>query len=151
MKVRLDVSENCYEEIRQKLQQAGFEVTENDDEQFILHEKDLYASHLALKDDKGERLHLPIEDVIFMESYGHTIEVVTMKGRYQSSESLRRMSEILDPAIFLRISNSTIINRRHLKEIIPGFSMKFRLRMADGSQVEVTRSYYNAFREFFKI
>ena len=50
-----------------------------------------------------------------------------------------------------RISNSVIINRRHLKEIIPSFSMKFRLRMSDGSIVEVTRSYYSSFKEAFRI
>ena len=151
MKVRLDVSENSISEIRERLEKAGFEVTENDDEQFVMHERNLHASYLAVKDEKGNRIHLPVEEVIYAESFGHNIEVICEKGRFQCAETLRRLTEMLDPTLFLRISNSTIINRRHLKEIIPGFAMKFRLRMSDGSLVEVTRSYYQAFREFFRI
>ena len=86
-----------------------------------------------------------------MESYGHSIDVVCQQGRCQSNETLRELISMLDPTVFVRISNSVIINRRHVREIIPGFSMKFRVRMSDNSIVEVTRSYYNSFKEFFRI
>ena len=94
---------------------------------------------------------MAVEDIIYMESYGHSIDVVSDKGRFQSSEPLKNLLTVLDSTMFVRISNSVIINRRKLKEIIPSFSMKFKLRMSNGDIVEVTRSYYNSFREYFRI
>ncbi len=150
-KVRLEINEESFEEIREMLEKSGFRVTDEDDEDFILLQKDLHVSHLSVRNYDGDRIHVPVEDIIFMESYGHSIDVFCTNGRYQSSQPLKQLLESLDPAIFIRISNSVIINRRHLKEIIPSFSMKFRLRMSDGSIVEVTRSYYSSFKEAFRI
>ena len=150
-KVRLEISADSFEEIRKMLEKSGFSITAEDDEDYILLQKQLHVSHLSVRNYEGERIHVPVEDIIFMESYGHSIDVICTKGRYQSSQSLKQLLESLDPAIFIRISNSVIINRRHLKEIIPSFSMKFRLRMSDDSIVEVTRSYYSSFREAFRI
>ena len=150
-KVRLEINEESFEEIREMLEKSGFSVTTEDDEDYILPQKDLHVSHLSVRNYDGDRIHVPVEDIIFMESYGHSIDVFCTTGRYQSSQPLKQLLESLDPAIFIRISNSVIINRRHLKEIIPSFSMKFRLRMSDGSIVEVTRSYYSSFKEAFRI
>lgn len=150
-KVRLEINEESFEEIREMLEKSGFRVTDEDDEDFILLQKDLHVSHLSVRNYDGNRIHVPVEDIIFMESYGHSIDIFCTNGRYQSSQPLKQLLESLDPAIFIRISNSVIINRRHLKEIIPSFSMKFRLRMSDGSIVEVTRSYYSSFKEAFRI
>ena len=150
-KVRLEINEESFEEIREMLEKSGFSVTTEDDEDYILLQKDLHVSHLSVRNYDGDRIHVPVEDIIFMESYGHSIDVFCTNGRYQSSQPLKQLLESLDPAIFIRISNSVIINRHHLKEIIPSFSMKFRLRMSDGSIVEVTRSYYSSFKEAFRI
>ena len=150
-KVRLEINEENFEEIREMLEYSGFSVTVEDDEDYILLQKDLHISHLSVRNRVGDKIHVPVEDIIYMESYGHSIDVICTSGRYQSSQPLRQLLEVLDPAIFVRISNSVIINRRHLKEIIPSFSMKFRLRMSDDSIVEVTRSYYSSFREYFRI
>lgn len=150
MRIRLEVDENKLAIIKEKLEQAGFVITE-DDEDYILLQKDLYVSHLTVRNSVGDKVHMAVEDIIYMESYGHSIDVVSDKGRFQSSEPLKNLLTVLDSTMFVRISNSVIINRRKLKEIIPSFSMKFRLRMSNGDIVEVTRSYYNSFREYFRI
>ena len=150
-KVRLEISEENFEQIREMLEKSGFTVTAEADEDYILLQKDLHISHLSVRNRVGDRIHVPVEDIIFMESYGHSIDVICTKGRYQSSQSLKQLLAALDPNVFVRISNSVIINRHHLKEIIPSFSMKFRLKMSDGSIVEVTRNYYSSFKDFFRI
>ena len=151
MKIRLQVSDESREKIQAQLEKAGFAISDDDDAQFVLSEKDLYLSHLSVRNQKGERIYLQSEDIIYMESYGHNIDVITRQERYSSSDPLKRMLELLDPADFTRISNSVIINRKHLKEIIPSFAMKFRLKMDNGDTVEVTRSFYNSFRDFLGI
>ena len=48
----------------------------------------------------------------------------------------------------LRISDNL---RKHVKKIRPTFSMKYILTMTNGELVDVTRSYYTNFRNFFNI
>ena len=149
-KIRLEVRPEELAEIMEMLEKGGFVISE-DEEDYVLLQKDIHLSHLAVRNKAGDRLHVPVEDILYMESYGHSIDVVCQQGRCQSNETLRELISMLDPTVFVRISNSVIINRRHVREIIPGFSMKFRVRMSDNSIVEVTRSYYNSFKEFFRI
>ena len=149
-KIRLEVNQDDYQAISETLRAAGFAIVD-DNEDYVLNELNLHQAYLLVKDRTGDRIHLPVEDIIYMESYGHSIDVMTPKGRYQSSDPLKRISELLDPSVFIRISNSAIINRKHLKEIIPSLAMRFRLRMSNGDIVEVTRSYYSSFREQMNI
>ena len=58
---------------------------------------------------------------------------------------------MLDPDQFLRISNSVVIARNKVKSISPTLSMKFILTMQNGKKVDVTRSYYYIFKEYFGI
>ncbi len=149
-KIRLEINDSDYREISEKLKNAGFDIVE-ENEHYVLKERDLYSSYLTVKDKVGDRVHLPVKDIIYMESYGHNIDIITPKGRYQSSEALKRLNELLDPSEFVRISNSIIISRKHIKEIIPTLTMKFRLRMSNNDIVEVTRSYYGSFRDYMNI
>ena len=149
MKIKLLVSEARREEITEKLEKAGFQI--DDEAPFLLSETRVHPAFLTVRDDRGERMRLATEDIIFMESYGHRVEVHTAQGTYQAADRLYPLAETLDPARFLRISNSVIIARHHVKKIRPALSMKFVLTLSDGTVVDVTRSYYSAFRDFFNI
>ena len=150
MKIRLEVNQDDYQKISDILTKAGFEVVD-EGEDYLLSENGLHPVHFLVRDEKGDKIHIPVADIIYMESFGHNIDVISISGRYQTSDPLKRILSLLDPAQFIRISNSVIINRAQLKEIIPSLAMKFRLRMSNGDLVEVTRSYYASFREIFHI
>ncbi|MBP3728969.1 MAG: LytTR family transcriptional regulator [Lachnospiraceae bacterium] len=149
MKIRLLVRETHREEITEKLEKAGFQI--DDEAPFLLSETQVHPAFLSLRDSRGERVRLAVEDIIFIESYGRRVEVHTAQGSYQAADRLYQLAEMLDPGRFLRISNSVIIARRHVKKIRPALSLKFVLTLSDGTVVDVTRSYYSAFREFFNI
>ena len=149
-KIRLEVNQDDYQKISDVLSAAGVEIVD-ENEDYLLSENGLHPAHFLVKDQKGDKVHIPVEDIIYMESFGHNIDVISANGRYQTTDPLKRIIALLDPSIFIRISNSVIINRSHLKEIIPSLAMKFRLKMSNGGTVEVTRSYYASFREIFRI
>lgn len=149
MKVKLLISENRIAEITNTLQELGIEI--DDEAEFILTEKNNFISHLPVRDEKGERCNVPVDDIIYIESYSHNVDIHTMDDCYKSSDALYQISNMLNPEEFLRISNSVIISRRHVKKIKPALSMKFVLTLSDGTLVDVTRSYYTIFKEFFKI
>lgn len=150
MKIRLAVGDEDYDKIAEYLIAHGIEI--DDEAEFVLTQKGKYASHIAARDPgTGERLHISTGEIIYIESYGHTVEVHTGSGVFETSDRLYQLMALLDPDKFIRVSNSVIISKRRVKRINPALSMKFTLIMSDGAKVDVTRSYYNAFKDAFNI
>ena len=147
MRIQLSVSENRYEELKKQLTALGIEI--DDDADLILSEKNTFASFLTVKNQKDERVKIFAQEIIFIESYGHNLEVHTADEIYKSAERLYQLVSMLDPQKFLRVSNSVIISKDHVKKVKPSLSMKFVLTMSDGTLVDVTRSYYSSFKTFF--
>lgn len=150
MNIRLNVSEERYEEIEQMLLSAGFVV--DDEAEFVLTEAGRFAGHLSVKTEGGEKMKLAIEEIVYIESLGHDVLVHGADGEiYYAYDRLYQLCGVLDNTKFLRVSNCAIIAKKHVKKIKPSISMKFVLVMSDGALVDVTRSYYNSFRTFFNI
>lgn len=150
MRIRLAVSDDSYEEVRRILTEKGLEI--DDDAEFVLTQQEQYIGHLAVRQpESGERLHIAVEDIVFIESFGHTVEVHTENEIFNTSDRLYQLLNMLDPLKFIRVSNSVIIAKRKVKQINPSFSMKFVLVMVNGVKIDVTRSYYNSFRNAFNI
>ncbi len=145
MKFRLAVSEERLEERTRQLNEKGIERYDSAD--LVLSEADSFAGFLSVRsaEDGGKR-HVSIEDVIYIESYGHSVEVHCKEGTYQTADRLYQLQSFLDPKQFIRISNSVIVSRAQIKDIRPTLSQKFILTMKDGSRVDVTRSYYSEFK-----
>lgn len=150
MRIRLNVSSECYAELEKKLLAAGFVI--DDEADLVITEKGNFPSYIAAKNERGEKLQLKTEEIIFIESCGHDVVMHCTDGKcYYAFNRLYQLSAVLDNTKFLRVSNCAVIARSHVKRIKPSLSMKFILTMSDGSLVDVTRSYYNSFREFFGI
>ena len=149
VKIRIAVSQEREQAVAEALLRAGFEL--DDEAELVVLENDQSARHLAVRDKDGNRLHLAVEEIVFIEALGHSVLVHGMDGVYQTADRLYQLCLMLDPKQFLRISNSVIIQRHRVKKILPAMSMKFTLLMADGSKVDVTRTYYNSFKSFFGI
>ena len=149
MKIRLKISRANYDSVRQELETAGIGIDE--EAPYVLTEAGASSAFLAVRTADGERMRLPAGEIIFIESYGHSVDVHAKSGTYASTDPLYKIAAELDPARFVRISSSVIVARKHVKKIRPSLSMKYVLTLSDGTLVDVTRSYYGAFREFFNI
>ena len=150
LKVKLVVSHEKYDDIKQALIEYGVEI--DDDAEFVLCENNRFTDTLIVKDPKNNgRVLLSIDDIVSIESFGHIVEVYTQNNTYLATERLYKIISLLDPDCFLRISNSVIIAKNKVKQIIPKLSMKFILTMSNGRNVDVTRSYYYIFKEYFGI
>ena len=150
MKIKLSISNSRYDEIAKELQDRGIEI--DDEADLILSEKNGYISSIRVRNHAtGEYVMISVEDIIFVETYGHKVMVHTGENIYLASERLYQLCGLLDPEKFLRISNSVLIATDKVKMIKPTLSMKYILTMSDGTNVDVTRSYYNLFRDFYNI
>ena len=150
MKVKLVVSNERYDEIKKALTERGIEIDDTAD--LVLSESNRFPDNLIVKDvAKNERVVLPVEDIAYIETYGHIVEVHTQNETYQAMDRLYKIVNQLDPDKFLRISNSVVIAKSKVKQISTTLSMKFVLTMANGKKVDVTRSYYYIFKDSFGI
>lgn len=150
MRLKLAVSNERYEEIKVALSKRGIEIDDNAD--LVLTESNKFVDNLFVKDTlSNKRIVLPVSDIVFIETFGHTVEVHTQSKTYQALDRLYKISNSLDSDKFLRVSNSVVIGRDKVKQIAPTLSMKFILTMSNGRKVDVTRSYYYIFKEYFGI
>ena len=102
MKIRLNVSDERYAELEQKLLSAGFEI--DDEAELIITEKERYSSFIAVKNKKGEKLRLKSEEIIFIESFGHDVVIHSTDGEaYFAYDRLYQLCAILDTEKFLRV------------------------------------------------
>ncbi|MGL6202294.1 MAG: LytTR family DNA-binding domain-containing protein [Lachnospiraceae bacterium] len=148
MKIKLMVSENRYANIKDQLTSRGIVIDENAD--LIISEAYNFVDVLIGKQN-GEFYSISIHDIIYIESYSHDIIVHSVNGDYKINERLRQLESLLNPDLFLRISNSVIISRGKVVKIKPTLSSKYILTMMNDRTVDVTRSYYYIFREIFGI
>ena len=148
MKIKLSVNDDLYPVLLKKLTEAGFEI--NDDAELILSENKENADYIACKKD-GEIHHINPADIVFIESMGHDVFIHTNKETFKSADRLWQFEKSLNPEVFLRISNSVIINTKEVKGIKVALSQKFVVTLSEGSKVDVTRSYYYIFKNKFGI
>lgn len=150
MKIRLDIGEKRRREVEQALTACGIEIDDGAD--LILCETVHGPERLLVRDDEtGELVPLPVDDIVYIEAYGHDMEVHTSERSYRLTERLYKLLDALGPERFLRISNSVIIAKDKISSIAPTLSMKFVLTMQNGKKVDVTRSYYYIFKDSFGI
>lgn len=148
LKIKLMVSEEKYAEISSMLTEKGFEIDNNAD--FCFYEKDVYAKYIIGRKN-GELYRIKTEDITYIESLSKDVIAHSDGEEYKLGERLVRLQGILNPDEFIRISNSVIVSVNHVRGIKPALSQKYTLTLSDGSKVDVTRSYYLLFKEFFGI
>ena len=75
--------------------------------------------------------------------YAHTGE-----RAFMTNYTLRELEERLDPELFFRVHKASLVNLRHVKEIVPWFGGRYKLVMRDhaGSEVAVSRTQARALR-----
>lgn len=150
MKVKLALSKERYDEIKEILIDHGIEI--DDDAELVLSENNRFLDNLIVKDNKNnERVILSVDDIVYIEAFGHNVEVHTKDNTYQSTDRLYKIMNQLNPDKFLRISNSVVIQKDKVKRISSTLSMKFILTMFNDKKVDVTRSYYYIFKDSFGI
>lgn len=148
MRVRLEVKEECYEELRKELERYGIIV--DDDADYVLSQRNTYAEYLFVRKE-DVNVHVAVKDITYIETLGHDVLVYTMDGAYKCTERLWQLEKSLNPEHFFRVSNSAIVAIKQVKRIKPALSQKFTLILSCGKTLDVTRTYYYAFKEKFGI
>ncbi len=152
MQIKLRLNKSTKETIIDRLIEKNIEISE--ESQLILTEEDYIGDSLECKDD-NETVFVNTESVCYIEAIGHDVLVHTYDGeckeQYKTRYRLYQLERMLPEESFIRISNSVIIRRNSIKRIKPALSCKFYLTLNNGDIVDVTRTYFYKFKEFYGI
>ncbi len=145
MKVQVICSDDKREELVQSLVEKGIEVVDSSD--YVLLDKTYSDKKYIFAKDMQKNISLvAYEEILYFESFNKITEVVTGTGRLEVKEKLYELETQLEHRDFVRVSKSVIVNILMIDKIIPWIGSKFVLDMKDGTQVEVTRTYYQTFK-----
>lgn len=86
-------------------------------------------------------------EIMYIRSSGYYAEIFAGNKKYLLRESLRKLCEILDSNIFVRIHRSSIVNLQHVKEIAHSEFSEIDVRMTDNALIHVSKSYRVEFLE----
>lgn len=102
-----------------------------------------YAERMVIR--VGERAFFqPVRDVQWLEASGKYVRVHVGRETHTIRETMLELERTLDPALFIRISRSAIVNVDRIREIQPWFHGDYVVIMQNGAQVTSTRGYRGA-------
>lgn len=148
MQIKLRLNKSTKESIIEELNEKDIEVTE--ESKLILTEEDYTGDSIECKDENGIII-VNTESICYIESIGHDVYVNTNDDKYKTRYRIYQLEKLLPSDRFIRISNSVIIKKNSIRYIKPALSCKFCLTLTNGAVVDVTRTYYYKFKEFYGI
>ncbi len=94
---------------------------------------------------------VPLADVRLFEVEGNYTRLYFGPHRPMVPKTLNYLESRLDPQAFFRTGRRHIVNLRWVENVEPSVSGGLRLKLKDGSDVEVSRRQAQAFRELMSL
>ena len=89
----------------------------------------------------GRIVFLRVEEIDWLEAAGNYVSIHVGRDRHLLRGTLQSVLERLDPAQFLRIHRSTVVNCNRIKELQPLFHGDYTVRLRDGTELTLSRNY----------
>jgi len=99
-----------------------------------------FAKRLAIKGD-GRVILVDVDEVDRLEAAGNYVEVHSGARHHLVRETMASLEARLDPARFVRVSRSSIVNATRVRELQPMFNGDFVVMLRDGTKVAGSRRY----------
>lgn len=116
--------------------------------QNLSHEASKYITRILVKEHK-KYFFVKTEDVQWFEANGDYVILHKEKGTHWMNDSLSSLETKLDPAQFIRIHRSTILNVNSIQDLQPYFNGEFHISLKNGDKVKLSRHYKDKIRQLF--
>lgn len=90
---------------------------------------------------------VPVGEVRWFEAAGNYVRLHLDGATHLVRATLKRFERDLDPAHFVRIHRSRIVNLRYLDRFVPWFSGDWQAVLLDGTRLRASRHYVKRMRE----
>lgn len=101
-----------------------------------------YLKRIPVKSSRGTLLIL-IEDIDWINSAGHYLELHTGNETHLIREKLTQIETKLDPKTFMRIHRSIIVNLDRIRSFYPLFNGDQMIILKNGQELNLSRTYYD--------
>jgi two-component system LytT family response regulator len=98
-----------------------------------------YLARLMIK-DTGRMTLLKVDDIDFIEADGNYAKLHVGRKAHLLREKMNDLEGRLDPAKFVRIHRSIIVNLERIKEMHPHFNGDYIVVLEDGRQLRMSRT-----------
>ena len=99
-----------------------------------------FLTRLPVKAD-GRLLVIDLADVDHITAADNYVTLHAGPRRYVARETMARLERELDPARFVRIHRSTIVQADRIKELLPDFHGDFVVVLREGARLTLSRTY----------
>lgn len=99
-----------------------------------------FPERVTIKDN-GRIFFVKIDDIDWFEAAGDYVTLHVGKQRHLLHETLAKIESKLDPAKFLRIHRSVIVNVSCISELVPYSNSEYFVYLTDGTKLKLSRSY----------
>ena len=94
---------------------------------------------IVVTDFRGEKIMLPIRDILRIYTENQRVMVQDAKGIYSTQEKLYELEERLDEGQFFRISKSEIVNLKKIKRLDLNITGTIKVILSDGTETYTSR------------
>jgi two-component system LytT family response regulator len=95
----------------------------------------------------GRVVFLDLDNIEWVEAAANYVRLHVGKESHLFRETISRISERLDPNLFVRIHRSTIVNVGKIKELIPVNSGEYVVVLKSGKELSCSRGYRAGLQE----
>ena len=99
-----------------------------------------YLKRLVIKAG-GRVTILGVRDIDWIEADGDYVKIHAGKTWHLLRETMKHLEAQFDPARFVRIHRSTIVNVERIKELQPYFRGEYVVILHDGTSLKLSRGY----------
>ncbi len=99
-----------------------------------------YAPRLIFK-SRGRILFLPIQDIRWIEAEENYVRICTGSESHMLREAIGHIESRLDPANFLRVHRSAIVNLQYVKEVKNEPDGDATVILSSGERIAMSRGY----------
>jgi two-component system, LytTR family, response regulator len=99
-----------------------------------------YLRRLVIKSG-GRVTILGVKDIDWIEAEGDFVKIHTGRAWHLLRETMKQLEAQFDPARFVRIHRSTIVNVERIKELQPYFRGEYVVILHDGTSLKLSRGY----------
>ncbi len=107
-----------------------------------------YAERLVVK-AAGRIFFLGAEEIDWVEAADNYVRVHAGRDSHLLRETMNSLEKRLDPALFLRVHRSAIVNVRRIKELHTLFRGEYEIILHDGTRLSTGRGYRDRLQELF--
>ena len=99
---------------------------------------------------RGRLLFVWPQEIDRIESAGNYVRLHCGKTSHLYRETLSQLERRLDPALFVRVHRSTIVNLERIRTVQPHFHGEYILTLTDGTRLTSSRTYSGRLRELLR-